>query len=152
MCCKSLSIWEAVTISILPIVVLDCAVVTLVRWGARISFCLGSWLESAKGETCMRFGRQTEAAVSVLRKSFSQSDTVVEGCREAQWVLACPNSALLHIQSFPAHAGQAAERTNPRCSIQRQSCSPFSVSLQKQDVLSFLDFPASSKLSTHANV
>lgn len=37
-------------------------------------------------------------------------------------------------------------------SIQRQQCSPFSVSLQQQDIHSFLDFPTSFNLSTCAGI
>lgn len=143
---KSLNFWEVATISVLLIVLLS-------PWlGEKLDlFCLGSWLELVKAGTWMRFGRQIEAAVIILNKFFH-----IRHCfGRMQWspaVLACLQSTLLHMQSFPAHAGQAAEQNGPRCSIQRWWCSPFSVSLQQQHVLTFLDFPASSRLFTHANV
>ena len=73
--------------SVLTVIVLNWAFVIFWRWGTRIPVHLGGWLELAKGETCVRFGRQNEAAVILFRKGvFFTARTVMEGCREAQWV------------------------------------------------------------------
>lgn len=81
--------------SVLIIIVLNWALVTFLRWETRISFHLGSWWELAKGENCMRFGRQNEVAAVLLWKGslfHSLRLSWKDAGKPREWVLACPSS------------------------------------------------------------